>query len=102
MPIELEDSLKMSNTKSAKAARKRREEAAMREYEAKIPLVIAEIGKCGDYSEDEKRLIFRITEMVMSEDGTAEGWSYERNIIDYISTAVNIFDMAKMYFKESC
>jgi len=88
----------MSNTKSAKAAAKREAEDRQRKKEAKKTLIIDEIAKCGNYTDEEKEIIFQINEMVMSVDGTAEQWGgYDFDPFDYISTSVEIFNLTKAF-----
>jgi len=99
MPIELSEYLRMSNTKSAKAAQKRELEEKLRRIEAKKPLVIASISKCGNYSDEEKELILKINDLVMSADGTAEGWGgYDFDPLDYVETSTDIFDLIKSFW----
>lgn len=99
--IELSKFLEMSNTPSAKAAAKRQAERERLEKEAKKPLIIAEISKYGEYSDEEKELIFQINERVMSVDGTAEQWGgYDFDPMEYIETSVEIFIMAKEHFSK--
>ena len=90
----------MSNTRSAKAAAKREEERRKRKEEERKPLVIEAIAKCGNYSEDEKEFIYQINENVMSVDGTADGWGYNCNPLDYVETSSDIFDMAKKFLTD--
>jgi len=98
MPIELSEYLRMSNTKSARAAKKRELEEKLRRLEAKKPLVIASISQCGNYSDEEKELILKINDLVMSADGTAEGWGgYDFDPLDYVETSAEIFDLIKNF-----
>lgn len=96
--MELSEYLKLSNTKSAKAARKRAEERARREEQERRSLVLESIGRCGDYTDEEKEFIYQINERVMSVDGTAEGWGYDCDPMNYVGTSAGIFDLAKEFF----
>ena len=98
MPIDLRDALKWANTKSARAAEKRKAESEQREREAQKPLVIAKIAEFGSYSDEEKEIIFKVNDMVMGVDGTAEQWGgYHYDPLDYIETSVEIFDLIKSF-----
>lgn len=57
-----------------------------------------EIDKHGNFTEQEKQLIETINESVMAVDGTAEGWSYDLNPLDYVEVSVDIFNLTKKYF----
>lgn len=54
------------------------------------------------YTVEEKDLILEINEQVMSVDGTAEGYGgYSYDPKDYLKTSIEIFELAKRFFKGS-
>lgn len=62
--------------------------------------LIAEIQKHGNFTELDLELIIRINELVMSVDGTAEGWGgYNYNPVDYVYESIEIFNLTKKYFQ---
>ena len=84
-------------------ARKEKERLKLEEdARVKKAKLIASIDAGGGvYSDEEKELILKINEQVMSVDGTAEGWGgYHFDPIDYIDTSVEIFDLAKEFFSK--
>lgn len=98
MPIELRDALRWANTKSARAAQRREDERKQREREAQKPLVIAAIAAYDIYSDEEKELIFKVNDMVMSVDGTAAEWGgHPHNPLNYVETSVEIFNLIKSF-----
>jgi len=57
-----------------------------------------EFDKCGQFSEDDKKILHEINDLVMSGDGTAESWSYNANPLDYLDASIEIFELTKRYF----
>jgi hypothetical protein len=61
--------------------------------------VMEYILKCGDFTDDERELIFDINMNVMGVDGTAEGWGgYHYEPTDYVGTSIEIFKLTKNFF----
>ena len=77
------------------------ERRAIEEAEGKAR-VIQEIKSGNNFTDTEAELIYRINEEVMSGDGTAEGWSYDCDPVDYLSQSINIFELVKSHFKNHC
>lgn len=60
--------------------------------------LFAEIDKYGQFSDEDKEIILEINRGIMNYDGTAEGWGYECDPIDYLEGAMEIFILTKRYF----
>ena len=57
-----------------------------------------EFDKCEQFSEDDKKILHKINDLVMSVDGIAESWSYNTKPTDYVDVSVDIFELTKRYF----
>lgn len=98
MPTELSKFLEMENKKSPYLKKKELEfkESKRKEANDKTFLSIS-----NHYSQAEKELIMQINELVMSVDGTAEGWGgYSFDPSDYIETSEEIFNLTKEFFQK--
>jgi hypothetical protein len=96
MPIELSRYLEMESKKSKYLKKKEID------YKEKRRRELREIAKSSiseQYSDDEIELIMEINDLVMSADGTAEGWGgYDFNPTDYLETSIEIFQLTKKFF----
>lgn len=62
--------------------------------------VLEAISEHGEFTSEEKNLIFEINELVMSVDGTAEGWGgYDYEPTNYLETSIEIYVKIKNSIK---
>ena len=81
--------------------RKKELEALEAKEREKKQRVFDAISKEGEFSNDEKELIYQINDLVMGMDGTAEGWGgYHYEPLDYLENSFEIFNLTKRFFAE--
>ena len=81
--------------------RKKELEALEAKEREKKQRVFDAISKEGEFSDDEKEIIYQINDLVMGMDGTAEGWGgYHYEPLDCLETSFEIFNLTKRFFAE--
>lgn len=83
--------------------RKKELEKLLEKEREKKQRVFDDLSKRGQFSEDEKEVIYEINDLVMGMDGTAEGWGgYHYEPLDYIESSIEIFNLTKRFFAQIC